>query len=452
MKAVSFSIMAVNSIQAFFIRTSITGILCFCLLAHGALAAPAHQPETSIAPPFVGVIKSAKLYKAGDQTSFPVLSLNGSDVLELHFDDLEGGVKNYYYTFQLCNADWTPSVLTSFEYIRGFQNVRITNYRNSSIASTRYTHYQAQLPDRNSYPTRSGNYLLKVFINNDTSRLAFTQRFIVVDNKASVGAQLQQPFNAQVYRTHQKLQIGVTIDNRIQLFSPQDLKVVVLQNNNWKTSLSFDRPTIYRGNYYEYSDESITALPALKEWRWIDVRSLRLQSDRMERIDTRRDTTQVYVKSEGSRNGQVYVYYRDLNGRYTIETLESVNPFWQGDYGNVHFSYNPPGGRPFEGRDVYVFGELSDYASNGQGKMQFNEETKRYETTLFLKQGFYNYLYATLPSDNNQAYPDFSVTEGNNWTTENSYTVLVYYRPFGARADELIGYASLNSAFQRNGF
>ena len=444
--------MAVHSIQAIVIKSSSIGFLCFWLLAHHAAAAPVTNPETGVASEFVGVIKSAKLYKSGDQTSFPVLALNGVDVLELHFDDLEGGVKNYYYTFQLCNADWTPSVLTSFEYIRGFQNVRINTYRNSSIASTRYTHYQAQVPDRNSYPTRSGNYLLKVFINNDTSKLAFTRRFVVVDNKANVGAQLQQPFNAQVYRSHQKLQIGATVDNRVQLFSPQDLKVVVLQNNNWKTSLFIDRPTIYRGNYYEYSDESITAMPAGKEWRWIDVRSLRLQSDRMERIDTRRDTTQVYVKPETSRSGQVYVYYRDLNGTYTIETLESVNPFWQGDYGNVHFSYAPPGGRPFEGRDVYVFGELSNYASDGQGKMQFNEETKRYETTLFLKQGFYNYMYATLPSDNARAYPDFSVTEGNNWTTENSYTVLIYYRPFGGRADELIGYASLNSAFQRNGF
>ncbi len=444
--------MAVNQIRTFFTKTSIICFLSLWLIAFSSFASPASDPETGVSPAFVGVIKSAKLYKAGDQTSFPVLALNGSEVLELHFDDLEGGVKNYYYTFQLCNADWSPSVLTSFEYIRGFQNVRISNYRNSSIATTRYTHYQAQVPDRNSFPTRSGNYLLKVFINNDTSKLAFSRRFIIVDNKANVGAQLQQPFNAELYRTHQKLQIAATVDNRIQLFSPQDLKIVVLQNNNWQTSLFIDRPTITRGNYFEYSDESITAMPAGKEWRWIDVRSLRLQSDRMESIDTRRDTTQVYIKPESSRNGQVYVYYRDQNGTYTIETLESVNPFWQGDYGNVHFSYVPPGNRPFEGRDVYVFGELSNYAMNGQGKMQYNEQTKRYEATLFLKQGFYNYAYVTLPSDNTRAFPDFSVTEGNNWTTENSYTVLVYYRPFGARADELIGYAALNSAFQRGGF
>ena len=45
--------------------------------------------------------------------------------------------------------------------------------------------------------------------------------------------------------------------------------------------------------------------------------------------------------------------------------------------------------------------------------------------------------------------PEFSQTEGNHFVTENSYTVLVYFRPFGARADEIIGYMQLNTVFQR---
>jgi hypothetical protein len=414
--------------------------LFILLLTILTLAATAAEP--------VGNIHSAKLYRAGDQTSFPVLTLNGNDALELHFDDLDADVKTYYYGFQLCNADWTPSILHNFEFVKGFQNMRITNYRTSSIALVRYTHYQAQVPDRNSYPSRSGNYLLKVFINGDTSQLAFTKRFVVVDGKAAVGAQLQQPFNAQYFRTHQKLQVIVTTDNKINVMSPQDLKVVVLQNNNWNTAITTDRPTIYRGNYYEYSDEAYTALPGGKEWRWVDIRSLRLASDRVQKLDTRKDTTQVYVKGDASRNGQIYVYQRDLNGSYSIETLESINPFWQADYGKVHFTYAPPGGKAFEGRDVHVFGELTDYATGETGKMDFNPETGLYEKTLLLKQGYYNYSYVTLPTGKT-GYPDYSSTEGNFWGTENSYTVLIYYRPFGARADELVGFASVNSAFQR---
>jgi hypothetical protein len=396
-------------------------------------------------------IRSAKLYRSGDQTSFPALTLNGGETLELHFDDLDADVKTYYYSFQLCNADWTPSMLRTFDYTKGFQNVRISTYRNSSISFTRYTHYQATVPDRNSSPSRSGNYLLKVFLNGDTSQLVFTKRFIVVDNRASVTAQIQQPFNARLYHTAQKLQIGVQTDSRVQVFSPTDIKIVVLQNNNWLTSLYLERPTLYRGNYYEYSDESVTSFPALKEFRWLDLRSFRLKSDRVQRLEAKGNSTEIFIRPETQRSEQAYVYYRDLNGRYTIEAMESINPFWQGDYASVHFSYFPPGNKAIEGQDLYLFGEFTNYAADTTGRMNFNAERGAYEKTLLLKQGYYNYNFATLPSDK-KGYPDFSKTEGNHWGTENSYIVLVYYRPFGARADELIGFSSLNSIFHRQGF
>lgn len=396
-------------------------------------------------------IQAVKLYKSGDQASFPILNLNSTETLELQFDDLDADVKTYYYAFVLCNADWSPSVLRTFEYTKGFQNSRITNYRNSSIAFTRYTHYQATIPDRNSAPNRSGNYLLKVFLNGDTTQLAFTRRFVVVENKSNIAAQIQQPFNSRLYNTAQKVQIGVQTDSRVQLFSPTDLKIVVLQNNNWHTSLSFDKPTLYRGNYYEYNDESITSFPALKEFRWVDLRSFRLKSDRVQRLEAKGNSTEIFIKPEAQRSSQAYVYYRDLNGSYTVESLENVNPFWQGDFAIVHFSYFPPNNRAIEGQDVYLFGEFTNYAMDTSGKMSFNAEKGAYEKTLLLKQGYYNYNYATLPIGK-KGYPDFSTTEGNYWGTENSYTVLVYYRPFGGRADELIGYSSLSSVFHRQGF
>ena len=414
-------------------------LLCFCF-------ASAHS-QTAIYNPN---IKSVKLFRAGDQTSFPVLMLNSSDLLQLEFDELGTSVKNYYYSFQLCNADWAPSMLTTFEYTKGFQSTRLTTYRNSSLATVKYVHYQATVPDRNSAPSRSGNYLLKVYLNNDTSQLAFTKRFVVVNNMTQIATQIQQPFNASLFQTGQKLQLGVQANKQINVLSPSDIKVVVLQNQNWQTSLFLDRPTIFRGNYFEYSDEGITGMLGLKEFRWLDLRSLRLLSDRMQRLDNKGDSVHVYVKPESSRNGQSYIYFRDLNGGYTIETYESINPFWQGDYAYTHFKYFPPNNRPIPGTDLYIFGEITNYATDTTGLMHFNEESGAYEKTLLLKQGYYNYLYATKPMRGGQ--PDFSQTEGNHWSTENNYTIFIYYRPFGARADECIGFATLNSVFQRQGF
>jgi hypothetical protein len=304
------------------------------------------------------------------------------------------------------------------------------------------------VPDRNCYPTKSGNYLLKVFLDNDTSKLVFTKRMVVLDNKSTVSSQALQPYSGTLFRFAQRMNVSVQTDNRISVMSPNDIKVVILQNNNWETSTFLDRPTIYRGNYYEYNDDATTSFQAAKEFRWVDLRSFRLRSDRIHEIDNRGDTTRITVKPDPSRMDMGYVYFRDLNGGYTIETYESINPFWQGDYAMVNFSYYPPGNKPVAGNDIYIFGEFTNYATDTSGRMSFNSEKGAYEKTLFLKQGYYNYLYAAMPYDK-KGPPDFSQTEGNYFATENSYIVLVYFRPFGARADELIGFSQINTVFQR---
>ena len=79
----------------------------------------------------------------------------------MHFDDLDATVKNYSYTYQLCNADWKPVELSPFDYLDGFTQNRISKYRASSIASVRYIHYQAFLPERSSMPKLSGDRSLQ---------------------------------------------------------------------------------------------------------------------------------------------------------------------------------------------------------------------------------------------------------------------------------------------------
>lgn len=418
--------------------------LFVCLMLAGQSQWPDHIYKPNI--------HSIKLFKYGDVYSYPVLNLGSNDQIELHFDDLDGEIKNYYYTFQLCNADWNPANIQAFDYIKGFQSNRISNYRISSIIPTRYTHYQAVLPERSMVPTRSGNYLLKVYLNSDTSKLAFTKRFLVVNNRMAVSAQVMQPYNGHLGRTHQRVQVNVNTANaQINSISPQDIKVAIVQNYIWQEASIIDRPTIFRGNYYEYSDESNTTFAAGKEWRWVNLRSFRLRSDRVQQIvDTSKTRTDIYVKPDAERYNQVYIYMPDINGLYTLQNDDGTNPYWQSDYAWVHFSFIPPSNRAFEGRSIYLFGELTNYDLNVDSKMLFNEEKGVYEKSIFLKQGYYNYSYVTL-TDKKEAgvSPSFENTEGNYWGADNAYMIMVYYRPFGARADELLGFTRVNSVFQR---
>jgi hypothetical protein len=397
---------------------------------------------------YVKNIKTVRLYNSGNQLSIPVIKLNSNDLLELHFDDLDADVKYYYYTYQLCNSDWTPANLGQFDYIKGFMQTRINSNRFSSIAHTRYTHYQAVLPDAGMYPTKSGNYILKVFLNGDTSQLVFTKRFMVVDNKAAIAARVTQPFAPELFQTHQKLQFTVDVKALQSFNAAQQIKVVVLQNYRWDNAMMDLKPTFIRGTSLEYNAENTAVFPAGKEWRWLDLRDFHLQSDRVLSADYKKYSTDIFLRPDAPLSAQKYVYYRDLNGMSSIEAIRGVNPFYEADYATVYFSFVPPNGEAYTKSDIYLFGQLTGYNFTDSLKMIFNPENKKYETHLFMKQGYYDYTYLSVDKNNPRVY---SQLDGNYYETENLYTILVYYKPFIGRADELIGVATFDSRTDQPG-
>lgn len=415
--------------------------LLICLLIFTGMDSEAQTPDSV----YMLNIYSAKLFLRGNQLAYPTISPNGSNQLELEFDDLDADVKSYYYTYQLCNADWTPVQVSTFDYIRGFAQNQITDYHYSSVALIRYTHYHAVLPENNSRITQPGNYMLKVYLNNDTSRLAFTKRLLVVENLVSVSAQLLMPLNPQYTYTHQKLQFIVN-SKALNISSPfQQIHVVVLQNNRWDNAIYMGKPSFYSGTSYTYNSDDIPVFPGGNQWRYLDLQSFRYQSDRIAKVDYQKNGDIIYVRADKDRSGQPYYFYADNNGAYFIQSADLINSDWQGDYGRVRFAFIPPDNIPFEDKDVYLLGEFTGYKINEANKMTFNALSGAYEGSALLKMGFYNYAYVTVNNQGPAAMPSFEFTEGNHFETENNYDILVYYRPLGGRADQLVGIYSLNS-------
>jgi hypothetical protein len=395
-------------------------------------------------------IKSIKFTRFGDQLSYPVIALNSADQLELHFDDMDAGVKNYYYTFVLCNADWSPAQLSQFDYLKGYSQVRITTYRNSSMAFKRYTHYQAVLPDRNATPIKSGNYLIKVFLNGDTAKLAFTRRFLVTEAKMNISPQILLPSSQQFFQTHHRLQLQLDTRNLDIRYPQQQLKIVVLQNNRWDNALKLSAPTFVRQDLLQYSNEVEMMMPAGKEFRWLNLRSFRLLGDRIRKQENTDSTFILFVKEDLPRMPRQYFYYRDLNGMFINETTEPINPMWNADYARVHFSFKPPNGQPYTNGELIIMGELTNYGKDREAVMHFNHENGTYEGELFLKQGYYDYQYALRTYSSGKIEINSNQTEQNTWETENNYMILVYYRQLGGRYDELIGVRQINSQFNKD--
>jgi hypothetical protein len=363
---------------------------------------------------------------------------------------MDAGVKNYYYTFVLCNTDWSPAQMSQFDYLKGYSQVRITTYRNSSMAFKRYTHYQAVLPDRNATPIKSGNYLIKVFLNGDTAKLAFTRRFLVTEAKMNISPQIMLPSSQQFFQTHHRLQLQLDTRNLDIRYPQQQLKIVVLQNNRWDNALKLSAPTFVRQDMLQYSNEVEMMMPAGKEFRWLNLRSFRLLGDRIRKQENTDSTFILFVKEDLPRMPRQYFYYRDLNGMFINETTEPINPMWNADYARVHFSFKPPNGQPYTNGELIIMGELTNYGKDREAVMHFNHENGTYEGELFLKQGYYDYQYALRTYANGKIEISSNQTEQNTWETENNYMILVYYRQLGGRYDELIGVRQINSQFNKD--
>jgi len=394
---------------------------------------------------YMSNIHSVQLYKQNDQMSLPIINLGSSDLIELHFDDLDGYVKSYYYSFQLCNENWEEADLSPFDYIKGFSQNNLNQYRVSSIALTRYVHYQALLPDRGSVPTKSGNYLLKVFLNGDMRQIAFTKRFFVVDNRATIGAQILQPFDNSLFRTHQRVQVSVNVAQLNPINPQQQIKVVIMQNHRWDNVVRNISPVFIRGNILEYNGEQDCLFAAGKEYRWADLRSFRLATERVQSIDKTSQPNEIILRPDIAIASIRYAYFKDYNGWYYIGTTENINPFWQGDYANVLFTYVPENNKPYTGKDIYIIGDFVNGGLSDSAKMEYDEVDGVYKKKFLLKQGYYSYTYVTKDKNNSNAKADFTQTEGNYWETENDYTILVYYRSYSGRHDELVGISNINS-------
>lgn len=399
---------------------------------------------------FMPNIQGIKLYLFGNQLAYPIIEVNSIGTLELHFDDIDGRVKNYFYTFQLCNADWTPVNLSTFDYLKGFSQIRLNQYRQSAIAQTKYVHYQAVLPDRNCVPTKSGNYLLKVFQDGDQNKLAFTRRVLVYAQMAEVGLQIQQPFNNEIFRTHQRIIFQVN-KNQLNVVNPvQQIKAVVLQNFRWDNAKTNIAPTFIRNNVMEFNIENDMVFPAGKEYRWADLRSFRLQSERVAKLKYEPGNINIFLMPDGERTQQRYIRMADNNGAFFVESSDVSNPWWQSDYAHVHFTFVPLNNNPYPNKKVFVVGELNKYNLNDTAAMVYDATKGVYETSLYLKQGYYTYTYMTKDSRNVNSIAQTEQTDGNYWETENDYTILVYYRSLSGRHDELIGVTTVNSVTSRS--
>ncbi len=392
-------------------------------------------------------IQTVQLYLKGAPLTLPIVELKaGSNALMLEFDYLGEDLKDYIYTIVHCNSDWQPSELNDNEYIDGFTEDRITEIESSFNTLLQYTHYALGLPNRNMRWARSGNYLLKIFDNDDDRRLVLVRRFMVVEPVWRVEAKFASPASVSKLNTHHEIDFTV-VHRGSRIPNPQnDVKAYVLQNGRWDIALGPLQSNFTRVDQLVFDYQDKIVFPAGKEWRYFDMRTFEFRGDRVKTISEGVDFYEVTLLTDQSRAGSTLRYRGDLNGRFSVENQNFNQTLLQCDYAKVLFSISQ--NLPLEGEDVYVFGELTDWQIKPEFKMEHSTEAKAYycESPL-LKQGFYNYEYRVVNRQTGKI--DLEGLEGNWYETSNQYTILVYFRSFGDRYERLMSAVTIDSQDRR---
>ncbi|HPQ08808.1 MAG TPA: DUF5103 domain-containing protein [Bacteroidia bacterium] len=393
---------------------------------------------------YVKNIRTVLLHPADFEMGLPVLDMNKPEQqLQLSFDDLDGDVKNYSIYFIHCDAYWKPSDLMTSEYINGFFELNIINYSFSQNTLQRYTHYDIKFPTANMQFTKAGNYLLVVYQTPDKSKIVATKKFYVLNNVVTIAAQLSQPIGNDMQYTGQHIDFTISSKNYPLTNPVTDMKVFIMQNGRMDNMVKNIPATFMTGNSFQYNLDDRTTFLGSNEFRYFDIRTLFTYTERI--ANTLKDENgkwHVYLTRDEPRYKQKYTFYNDLNGNFLIRNNDRLsNPDIEADYAYVHFQLSYP--YPISKGNVYVLSRMNNWALSDENKMTYNENTKAYECTMYLKQGYYNYIYSILYDNDEKC--DESETEGNYWQTENDYYIFVYHQPRGYYYDQLVGLLRINT-------
>jgi hypothetical protein len=385
-------------------------------------------------------IHTVLFFTEGWEFSLPVLQLGSSQRLVCKFDHLSGEARNYHYTIVQCDAAWNPSRLVTSEYMVGFQENPVNDYAFSINTTIPFVNYRIILPNDQVKILLSGNYLLKIWEDGNKEKPVMIRPFYVTESLADLSGEVQKASFEGYNGPSQQIAFAVNYQ-KLNVTDPlNEITTVIMQNGRRDNLLYLNKPTFIRQNQLLYEEKN-NLFKGGNEFRNFNAKNLQTNGMGIRAIEYQDPYFHLFLENDFSVRTEIYSSRGDLNGNFLVKNDRANDSDLESDYVYVHFSLKPP---DLVTNDlIYVFGALTDWKCLAANQMIYQPDTKLYEATLLLKQGFYDYQYAFIDTEKKSI--DATFLEGSHVETENDYHLFVYYRGFSSRYDRLIGYKVINS-------
>lgn len=398
-----------------------------------AVVAQAVDTRMKIVDPNVRTIKVAPL---SNMYMPPVVMMGTGDAIGVEFDYMEFDEHYLRYSVQHCNADWQPSQLVESEYVEGFNYGDITDYDHSQATFVQYCHYSFSVPNDDFVITKSGNYLLTVYEQDDPDKVLFQTRFSLCERQVDVMATASSNTDIDYNGEHQQVSVELGYKNGEIKDPYNELKLVVSQNSRTDDYRVITRPLMVEIGKVTYDHNAQLIFNAGNEYRRIETvnpKGYNLGNVRIAYFEPYYHAT---LPVDVPRASSQYFYDQTQHGRFTVRNSETDNSATEADYVVTHFVLDTGG--PLTGGKIYLDGEFLQGYPQGVAEMKYDAATGCYTNDLMLKQGAYNYQYLWVPAGSSVGLT--SRIEGDKYQTVNQYNVYVYNHPMGERYDRLVGF------------
>ncbi len=420
-------------------KTLVTSTLFFIIAACTAVtAAQTIDTHTRI---FDSNFKSLQVKLSGNDYFPPVLMMNSDNVIEVRFDELSPELSYLRYSVIHCNANWQPSSLVDTEYLDGFNYANIEDYEYSSGTFTHFVHYKFSLPNDQISFTKSGNYLVQVYREDNPDIILLQARFSVCENVVSVYPTVTSRTDIDYNDSHQ--QVSVTVDTRDYRVRDmyKDLMVFVSQNSRIDNTAFVNTPLRVMGTKAIFEHDKKLIFPAGNEYRRMEIVAINYPTMRVARVEYFEPFYHATLYTDEPRKDEMYLYDKTQNGRFTIRNAETDDSDGRADYIVTHFSLAT--GEQLTGGKIYIDGEFTNHLFTPASLMNYDASTGCYIADILLKQGAYNYQYLFVPDGTNVGLT--APLDGDKYQTVNEYSVSVYNRKQGERYDRMIGFGMVFS-------
>ena len=388
------------------------------------------------------------LFKKNNENKASSLMIGSvNEQFHISFDVLSGIEYDLYYVIEHCDFNWEKSNILKSEYISGFDDVKIEDYSSSFNTYQIYTNYNISFPNSNTSFKKSGNYIIKIL--DEFGGELFRRKFVLYENLSLVKTEIKRSRELEYINEKQVVNFEIAPVN-IRFNNPdKNVKTVIFKNNDIEKSIKDLKPQYKIGQRLIYKYDKESSFWGGNEYLYFDNKNIRNTNVNIRGYNLR-DIYENYLFSDYPRYNRKYTYNPDINGGFLINASNVEDPNTEADYANIYFSLENVNNIIDTNYNVYVVGEFNNFITSEANKMEFNNRNNKLEVFIKLKQGFYNYKYVIKHDLDIKTKFNNGEVGGNFDETENSYSILVYYRDFGERYDRVVGFGKASSEYITN--